>query len=117
MGWSRSSRAVRRIDLCGSWRDRGRCARRSCGTEVPRRLKSALQGDVAVLFARHGIDFRFEHAERADHARAGFVRLDDIVDEAALGGDEGVGEALTELFGLLAADDFLVGGGAQFPAV
>ncbi len=54
-----------------------------------------------MLFFRHGIDLGFEHPKRADQTPAGFMRLDHVVDEAVLRGDEGTGEAILEFRDLL----------------
>src|ERR1700730_13934007 len=64
-------------------------------------LPCQLKRDVAMLLFRHGIDFRFEHPERADQAAPGFARLDHVVDEAVLGSDERAGETLVEFSDLL----------------
>ena len=61
-----------------------------------------------MLLARHRIHLVFQHAQGADHARAGLARLDDIVHVSALGGDERVGEALAEFVDLLPARGGLI---------
>ena len=66
-----------------------------------------------MFLAGHGIDFVLQHAQRANHARPGFAGLDHVVDVAALGGDEGVGEAVAELCHLFLADGGLVAGGGS----
>src|ERR1035441_9066211 len=66
-----------------------------------------------MLFAGHGIHLVLQHAQGADDARAGFARLDAIVHVAALGGDEGVGEALAEFVDLLPARGGLIEGDFQ----
>src|ERR1022692_4036439 len=81
------------------------------------RSRSSLQRNVAMFLARRGVHLVLQHAKRADHARASFARLDHIVDEAALGGDERVGEALAKLFGLLRAHGFAVGGRRELAAI
>src|SRR6516164_10398137 len=50
-----------------------------------------------MLLARHGIYLGFEHAQGADDAWAGLVRLDDVIHKSALGGNERIGETLVEL--------------------
>src|SRR5580700_3276039 len=89
------------------WTGLGAAKRRSAGRSAGTARTSAcatLERDVAMFFARRGVHLILQHAEGADDARPGFARLDDIVDEAAFGGGEGVGEALAKLFGLLRAD-------------
>ncbi len=54
-----------------------------------------------MLLLRHRIDLGFEHSQRADQTAAGFMRLDHVVDEAVLGGDERAGEPVIELRDLL----------------
>src|SRR6266508_4322754 len=56
-----------------------------------------LQGDVAVLLGRVGVALALEHLQRGDQAGAGFGRLDPRIDEAARGGDVGVGQAFAVL--------------------
>src|ERR1019366_8126779 len=85
-------------------------------TEDQRRRRR-LQRNVAMFLTRRGVHLVLQHAKRADHARAGFARLDHIVDEAALGGDERVGETLAKLFGLLRAHGVPVGGRRQLAAI
>jgi hypothetical protein len=55
-----------------------------------------LQRYVAVFLAGVGVALVFQGAEGGDDAGAGFGRLDDRVDIAAFGGDEGVGKAFAE---------------------
>ena len=55
-----------------------------------------------MLFARHCIDLVLEHSQGLNHARARFARFDDIIDEALLGGDEGVFKAVLIFRDLLA---------------
>src|SRR6185312_8309598 len=69
-----------------------------------------------MLFAGHRIDFIFQHAQGSDDARAGFAGLDHVIDIAALGGDERVGEALPELGDFLLAQAVFAGVG-KFTAV
>ena len=61
-----------------------------------------LQGNVAVLLARHRIALVLEHPQGGDQLRTGEARLDDGVNVAALGGDVGIGKALAEIPGFLA---------------
>src|ERR1039458_6252223 len=70
-----------------------------------------------MFFTGHGVDLVFEHFESPDDAGAGFVGFDDVIDVAAFGGDEGVGEAVAELAGLLDAYRVLIDGGGEFAAV
>ena len=49
-----------------------------------------------MFFSGHGVHFRFEHSERTDDTRAGFMGLDHVVDKASLCGYEGAGEAVVE---------------------
>src|SRR5579864_4191083 len=62
---------------------------------------AALQRNVSVLLARHRVYLIRQHAQRADDLGPGFARLDHVVDETALGGDERIGEPLAKLFDLL----------------
>src|SRR5437764_15095600 len=56
--------------------------------------KTSSQRDVVVLLPRVCELLVAQHGERAAEAPAGVGRLDHIVDEAAAGGDERVGEFL-----------------------
>ena len=49
-----------------------------------------------MLLARIRVRLVFEGAERSDNAGAGVRRFNDRVNVAALGGDKGVGEAVSE---------------------
>src|SRR5579864_3035584 len=60
-----------------------------------------LQRYIPMLLSRHRVHFVFQHAQGADHAGPGLARLDHIVDESLLGGDERIGEALAEFGDLL----------------
>src|SRR5437867_1399449 len=51
-----------------------------------------LQRNVPVLLGGVAVDLVLEHFESADELDAGFARVDNVVDEAAGGGDVGVGE-------------------------
>src|SRR5579871_6467382 len=62
-----------------------------------------LQGNIAVLAPRILQLLVAQHRQGAADAFAGFVGQDDVVDEAAMAGDEGIGEFLLVL--LLAGGD------------
>jgi len=72
------------------------------------RVSRSFKRNVSVFLAWIRIAFVFEGAERSDDAGARVGGLDDRVDVAALGGNEGIGETvakfsdffLTELFAL-----------------
>ena len=57
----------------------------------------ALQRDIPVLFRRVLVALGREHRQGLDQLFAGFVGLDDGVDEAAFGGNIGVGKTLAKL--------------------
>src|ERR1700687_5416618 len=71
--------------------------------------QSFSQRDVAVLFLGVGVALGFQGAEGADDAGAGGGGLDYRVDVAALGGYEGVGEAVAEFGDFFAAHGFTFG--------
>src|SRR5437764_15478971 len=62
-----------------------------------------LERNVAVLLRRVRVAFVFEEREGAYELGARLRRLDDFVNEAALGGDVRVGELLLELCGARAS--------------
>src|SRR5579875_344724 len=78
-----------------------------------------------MLLARHGVHFGFQHPEGLNNAGTRLVGFDHVVDEAVLGGDEGVGETVAELFDLFLTNKaifagrsgFAAFGGGQFAAV
>src|SRR5947209_1504748 len=69
-----------------------------------------LERDVSVLFRGVGVALVLEESEGADQFGPSLRRLDDLVYEAALGRDEGVGELLLELGDAGAARRLLVRG-------
>src|SRR6266436_7195493 len=71
--------------------------------------QSFSQRDVSVLFFGVGVALGFQGAEGGDDSGAGGGGLDYGVDVAALGGDEGVGEAVAELVDFFAAQGFALG--------
>src|SRR6266478_8506723 len=71
--------------------------------------QSFSQRDVAVFFLGVGIALGFQGAEGGDDAGTGGGGLDDRVDVAALGGYEGIGEAVTEFGDFFAAHRFAFG--------
>src|SRR5687767_4779574 len=76
------------------------------GSAVAAAGRGPLQRDVAVLALGELLALRAEHLEAGDELDAGLGGVDDVVDEAALGGDVGVGE----LLGVL-VDQLLAAGG------
>ena len=60
-------------------------------------VTSQLERDIPVLLRRVGVALVLEHFQRIDQARAGFARLDDIVDVTALGRNIRIGEFLAVL--------------------
>src|ERR1017187_2692114 len=77
---------------------------------------ATLMRDVDMLLAGHRIHLILQHAERANHARAGLVRLYHVIHVAALGCHEGVGEALAEFLHLLPARGVGIAGGGELAA-
>src|ERR1700687_879889 len=71
--------------------------------------QSFSQRDVAVLFLGVGGALGFPGAEGADDAGAGSGGLDDRGDVAALGGYEGIGEAVAEFGDFFATQRFAFG--------
>src|ERR1035437_387486 len=60
-----------------------------------------LQRNISVLAPRILKFLALQHGQRAADALARFVRHDDVVNEAAAAGDEGVGELLAIFLGAL----------------
>src|SRR3546814_5353597 len=88
-------------DVCSSDLGRQRCVSWCSEFTVSHGPLHFLQRHVAVLLPGILQLLVAQHVERPAEAPAGAVRLDDVVDEAARGGDEGVGELLAVRLGAL----------------
>src|SRR3546814_3978124 len=88
-------------DVCSSDLGRQRCVSWCSEFTVSHGPLHFLQRHVAVLLPGILQLLVAQHVERPAEAPAGAVRLDDVVDEAARGGDEGVGELLVVRLGAL----------------
>src|SRR5882762_5176752 len=76
-----------------------------------------LERYIPMFLSRHGVHFVLEHAQRADDFRARLARLDHIIDESALGGGEGVREAVAKFRDFFTAQSISVPGGGQLSPV
>src|SRR5687767_4035373 len=83
---------------------RGHCAgRRPLRLLLASIVRERSQGDVAVLLRRVAVGLVLEHLQGADDLAAGLARVDHVVEEAARGGDVGVGELRAVLLDELGA--------------
>ncbi len=70
-----------------------------------------------MFLARHCVDFGFEQPQCSNDVFAGFARLNHIVDETVLGGDEWIRETVLEFFDLLLAHGVGVGRCSNLAAI
>ena len=63
--------------------------------------RSELQRYIPMLLRRVFVPLGLQHLQRLDQLLAGLARLNHGIDESAIGGNVGIGEAVAEFFDLL----------------
>src|ERR1700733_7172228 len=83
--------------------DLGNTSRTQAKAKKPVFFANRLKRNIAMLLRRIFVAFGFEHLQGLDQLLARLAGLDDGVDEAPVGCNIGIGEALAKFFDLLLA--------------